>query len=76
VLSSATFTSLMRLLAAVRLSFDTPSCSWYMFNAAWLAPTVARSEASWLMAFFTLVNAVTALVVDVRTDEVPLVTFV
>ena len=27
VLSSATFTSLMRLLAAERLSFDTPNCS-------------------------------------------------
>jgi len=55
VLSSATSTSLMRLLAAERLSFNTPSCSLVEFKRETFAPTVARSVASVVMAAGLLV---------------------
>ena len=54
---------MMRLLAAARLSPSTPSWSWVLLRRETLAPTVARSVASWVMAFLTLVSAVAAVVV-------------
>src|SRR5262245_3823936 len=63
VLSSATSTSLIRLLAAVRLSFNTPNCSLVSVRREMFAPRVARSVASWLMAAFTETRAAAAAVV-------------
>ena len=73
VLSSATSTSTIRLLAEERLSRRTESCSEVWDSRAMFAPKVARSVVSCVIADFTLLNAVTAAPVEATPAPVAVV---